>query len=55
MTVQEAESKALTTLVKLLDSGDKGIALGAARTIYIDRLHADAAMAPFDDERLATS
>lgn len=40
MTVQDAESKALDALVKLLDSDEESIALGAARTIYIDRPHA---------------
>lgn len=49
MTAQDAESKALDTLVELLDSDDDGIRLNAARSIYIDRPHASAARAPLAD------
>lgn len=42
MNKQDAEVEALNTLVKLLDSDNESIRLAAARTIYIERLHANA-------------
>lgn len=55
MTQQDAESRAVDALVKLLDSDEESIVLGAARSIYIDRPHAESAVAPFNGKQVTTA